>query len=211
MISTAIGLRVWLRGPCFRLLDVLANRRRVDSSENRPIGAGRDSAWSVIRVRPIPQRGHATKKEFAWIPPRSARPRLSRRRALSLAAGAAALAVAYTCPPIGGPGHPHCLPIAAAVAAGTPVAGPAAAAPLPMPSTLAADASPEFRSWLRHWWRRCSGTRCPARPSACWPAIGRSTPRFGLASLSSLARSRRKPSSRSARSPRPTPPPPSGV
>jgi hypothetical protein len=29
--------------------------------------------------------------------------------------------------------------------AGTPVAGAFAAAPLPMPSTLAADASPEFR------------------------------------------------------------------
>lgn len=64
--------------------------------------------------------------------------RISRRRALSLAAGTAALAVT------GAPGR-------RAAAQATPEAAPAAAAsatlpPLPMPSTLAADASLQFRA-----------------------------------------------------------------
>ena len=72
--------------------------------------------------------------------------RLSRRRALSLAAGAAALAVP-TVPARRSAAQvtPRASPIAAEVTAGTPVASPAAAAPLPLASTLAADASPEFR------------------------------------------------------------------
>jgi CubicO group peptidase (beta-lactamase class C family) len=77
-------------------------------------------------------------------PLRSAR--FSRRRVLSLAAGTTALAVAGT------PARrsaaqvtPIASPVATPAAAGTPVAGAKAVAPLPMPSTLATDASPEFR------------------------------------------------------------------
>src|SRR5215207_1664924 len=71
---------------------------------------------------------------------------VSRRRVLSLTAGAAALAVAA--PPIrrsAAQVTPIASPVAAPAPVGTPVAGPTAAAPLPMPSTLAVDASPAFR------------------------------------------------------------------
>lgn len=71
----------------------------------------------------------------------------SRRRVLSLAAAASALAVA------GAPGRrsaaqetPIASPAPAATASGTPVAGGAALPTLSMPSSLAADASPEFRA-----------------------------------------------------------------
>lgn len=70
----------------------------------------------------------------------------SRRRALSLAGGAAALAVAASAQRVPAQVTPIASPVAAPDPAGTPVAGATAASPLPISSTLAADASPEFRT-----------------------------------------------------------------
>ena len=65
---------------------------------------------------------------------------VSRRRVLSLAAGATALAAASPLRRATAQVAPEASP----APAGTPVA--ASAPPLPLPSTLAADASPQFRA-----------------------------------------------------------------
>ena len=66
----------------------------------------------------------------------------SRRRVLSLAAGATAFAVAAPARRIAAQVTPIASPVAAPVTVGTPVAEVQSAAPLPMPSTLAAYAAP---------------------------------------------------------------------
>ncbi|HEU0115364.1 MAG TPA: hypothetical protein VFQ80_11840, partial [Thermomicrobiales bacterium] len=65
---------------------------------------------------------------------------------MSLVASAATLAVASPLRRSAAQATPLASPTAPPTISGTPVAGAARAAPLPMPSTLAADTSPQFRA-----------------------------------------------------------------
>jgi CubicO group peptidase (beta-lactamase class C family) len=111
----------------------------------------------------------------------------SRRRALSLAAGAAALAAA------GAPARrivaqvtPIASPVAAPVTAGTPVAGAQTAAPLPVSSTLAADASPEFRTVVEALVAAMQEHQVPGAAIGLLAGDREEHATVGLASLSSL-------------------------
>ena len=110
----------------------------------------------------------------------------SRRRALSLAAGAAALAVATPARRIAAQVTPVASPVAAPATAGTPVAGAPAAAPLPMPSTLAADASPEFRTVAEALVAAMREHRVPGAAVGLLAGDREEHAAFGVASLSSL-------------------------
>lgn len=107
----------------------------------------------------------------------------TRRRALSLAAGATALAVAA---PIRR-SNAQVTPIASpSAAAGTPVPGASAAAPLPMPSTLAADASPEFRIVAEALMAAMREHQVPGSAIGLLAGGREEHAAFGLASLSSM-------------------------
>jgi CubicO group peptidase (beta-lactamase class C family) len=123
------------------------------------------------------------------VPSRSAR--ITRRRALSLAAGAAALATVIPVRRSAAQVTPVASPVAAPAAAGTPVAGAAAPAatlpPLPMPSTLAGDASPAFRAVAD---ALVAAMRQHGVPGAAVGLLADDREEhavFGLASLSSMA------------------------
>jgi CubicO group peptidase (beta-lactamase class C family) len=111
---------------------------------------------------------------------------ITRRRALALAGGAAALAVA------GAPARrmaaqvtPIASPVPASETAGTPVAGAALPA-LPMPSTLAADASPEFRIVAEALIAAMREYGVPGAAIGLLAGDREEHAAFGLASLSSL-------------------------
>ena len=112
----------------------------------------------------------------------------SRRRVLSLAAGATALAVAAPARRIAAQVTPVASPVPAPATAGTPVAGTATAAqqPLPMPSTLAADASPEFRAVAEALVAAMQQLQVPGAAIGLLAGDREEHATFGLASLSSL-------------------------
>ena len=117
---------------------------------------------------------------------------VSRRRVLSLAAGATALAVAAApARRLGRPGHAHRLPGPRSGHRGH-AGRRRATAPrrcrcrAPWPPTPRRSSAP----WSRRWWRRCRSTRSPARPSASWPAIAKSTPPSAWPASPRCARSR---------------------
>jgi CubicO group peptidase (beta-lactamase class C family) len=111
----------------------------------------------------------------------------SRRRFLSLAAGGTALAVAAT------PWRrstaqvtPIASPAAAPASQGTPTAGASALAPLPMPSTLAADASPEFRAVVEALVAAIQEHHVPGAAIGLLAGDREEHATVGLASLSSM-------------------------
>ena len=111
----------------------------------------------------------------------------SRRRVLSLAAGATVLAVAAA--PIrrsAAQFTPVASPVAAPATAGTPVAGASAALAVPMPSTLAADASPEFRLVAEALVAAMQEHQVPGAAIGLLADGREEHATFGLASLSSL-------------------------
>lgn len=112
--------------------------------------------------------------------------RYSRRRAVALAAGAAALAMA------GAPARrmaaqvtPLASPIATPVNAGTPVAS-ALTAPSPMPSTLAVDASPALRAVADALVAAMQQAGVPGAALGLLSGDREEHAAFGVASLSSL-------------------------
>jgi CubicO group peptidase (beta-lactamase class C family) len=112
----------------------------------------------------------------------------SRRRVLSLAAGATALAVAgVPARRLAAQVTPVASPIAPATA-GTPVAGASATAlpPMPMPSTLAADASPEFQVVTDALVAAMQEFGVPGAAIGLLAGGREEHATFGLASLSSL-------------------------
>ena len=110
----------------------------------------------------------------------------TRRRALSLAAGAAALAVAAPLRRSDAQVTPIASPAPAPAVAGTPVPGASAAAPLPMPSTLAADASPEFRTVAEALIAAMQEHHVPGAAIGLLSGDREEHATFGLASLSSM-------------------------
>ena len=115
--------------------------------------------------------------------------RLSRRRALSLAASATALAVTA------GPARrsaaqvtPIASPIPVEAPAGTPVAGATTAAPPPLSlaSTLAAEASPEFRTVVEALVAAMQEHQVPGAAIGLLAGDREEHATVGLASLSSL-------------------------
>ncbi len=110
----------------------------------------------------------------------------SRRRALSLAAAATAVAVAAA--PMrrsAAQVTPVASPVAAAAPAGTPAAD-LPAAPLPMPHTLAADASPEFRAVTEALVAAMQEHQVPGAAIGLLAGDREEHATFGVASLSSL-------------------------
>jgi CubicO group peptidase (beta-lactamase class C family) len=112
----------------------------------------------------------------------------SRRRALSMAAGAAALVAAAPSRRLAGQEPSTASPVAAPATAATPVAGAASAAPppLPMPSTLAADASPEFRAVVEALVAAMQAYQVPGAAIGLLAGDREEHAAVGLASLSSL-------------------------
>ncbi|MDQ3694778.1 MAG: beta-lactamase family protein [Chloroflexota bacterium] len=107
----------------------------------------------------------------------------TRRRVLSLAAGGAALAVTAV------PSRrsaAQVTPVASPSAVGTPVAGAATAPPLPMPSTLAADASPEFRTVVEALVAAMREHQVPGAAIGLLAGDREEHATVGLASLSSM-------------------------
>jgi CubicO group peptidase (beta-lactamase class C family) len=113
---------------------------------------------------------------------------LSRRRYLSLVAGATALAVAAPSRRIAAQVTPIASPVPASPIAGTPVAGATGAAlpPLPMPSTLATDASPEFLAVTEALVAAMQQFQVPGAAIGLLAGDREEHATFGLASLSSL-------------------------
>jgi CubicO group peptidase (beta-lactamase class C family) len=112
----------------------------------------------------------------------------SRRRVLSLAAGAAALAVAAPGRRIAAQVTPVASPVPIAGTASTPVADATSAAPqlMPMPSTLAADASPAFRTVVEALVAAMQQFQVPGAAIGLLAGDREEHATVGLASLSSL-------------------------
>jgi CubicO group peptidase (beta-lactamase class C family) len=109
---------------------------------------------------------------------------ISRRRVLSLAASATVLATASTSfRRSAAQVTPVASPAATPVSTGTPVVG---AAPLPMPSTLAADASPEFRTVVEALISAMREHQVPGAAIGLLAGDREEHATVGLASLSSL-------------------------
>jgi CubicO group peptidase (beta-lactamase class C family) len=111
----------------------------------------------------------------------------SRRRVLSLAAAATTLAV--TAAPtrrMATQVTPIASPVATPPTAGTPVAGAATAAPLPLASTLAADASPEFRTIVEALVAAMEANQVPGAAIGLMADDREEHATVGLASLSSM-------------------------
>ena len=157
-------------------------------------------AWAAFDpsgaiLAPAPRRDHAAgagvphcaAKESPCIPPPFCSARLSPSGALSLAAAATALAVA-TVPARRSAAQvtPIASPVAAEATAGTPVASAAAAAPLPMPSTLAADASPAVPGVAEALVAAMQEHQVPGAAIGLLAGDREEHATFGLASLSSL-------------------------
>src|SRR5262249_23693567 len=110
----------------------------------------------------------------------------SRRRVLSLAASATALAVSGAPLRLAAQEAPVPSPIAMPPPAGTPIAGAAAAPSLPMPSTLAADASPEFRTVVEALIAAMQANQVPGAAIGLLIGDREEHATVGLASLSSV-------------------------
>ncbi|HEX5499949.1 MAG TPA: serine hydrolase domain-containing protein, partial [Thermomicrobiales bacterium] len=117
--------------------------------------------------------------------PRRSAP-VSRRRALSLAAGATALAVAAPLRRSAAQVTPIASPATAPGTAGTPVASASAMPPSPMPSVLAADASPEFRAVAEALVAAMEAHQVPGAAIGLLAGDREEHATFGVASLSSL-------------------------
>ena len=133
---------------------------------------------------------------------------ISRRRLLAIAGGATAAATL-------GPSviAATAQQNAEATPAATPSATPAAQTlpEFPIPSTLAADASPLFRTVTDALVTAMKASLVPGVAIGLLAGGREEHAAFGLASLSSSARSRQKRSFRSAQSRRRSPPQPSGT
>src|SRR5690242_6920356 len=105
---------------------------------------------------------------------------VSRRRVLALAAGATALAASPLRRSLA-----KVTPVASP-AAGTPIAGASALPPLPMPSTLAADASPQFRAVVEALTAAMQAHQVPGAAIGLLAGDREEHATVGLASLSSL-------------------------
>ena len=114
-------------------------------------------------------------------------PPISRRRVLSLAAAATALAVA-TAPArrLAAQVTPPASPVPAPATVGTPVAGASTAAPLPLSSTLDADASPQFRTVVEALVAAMQVHQVPGAAIGLLAGDREEHATVGLASLSSL-------------------------
>ena len=112
---------------------------------------------------------------------------ISRRRVLSLAAAATALAVA-TAPArrLAAQVTPPASPVPAPATVGTPVAGTPTAAPLPLSSTLDADASPQFRAVVEALVAAMQAHQVPGAAIGLLAGDREEHATVGLASLSSL-------------------------
>ena len=110
----------------------------------------------------------------------------SRRRALVLAGGAALAVAGAPARRLAAQVTPVASPVAAPADAGTPVGGAPAAAPLPMPSSLAADASPEFRTVAEALVAAMREYQVPGAAVGLLAGDREEHATFGLASLSSL-------------------------
>ncbi len=117
---------------------------------------------------------------------------LTRRRAISLAAATAAVAApwqrtaAQVTPEATPVVTPTADPAAGTPAAGTPVAGSASLPTLPMPSTLAHDASPEFKAVAEALVAAMQATGVPGAALGMLAGDREEHATFGLASLSSM-------------------------
>ena len=112
----------------------------------------------------------------------------SRRRVLSLAAGATALAVAAPAQQIAAQVTPIASPVPVEATAGTPVAGASIAAPPPLSlaSTLDADASPAFRTVVEALVAAMQQFQVPGAAIGLLAGDREEHATVGLASLSSL-------------------------
>ena len=91
-----------------------------------------------------------------------------------------------TCAAAGCPGHAARLPVPAPATVGTPVAGASTAAPLPLSSTLDADASPQFRTVVEALVAAMQVHQVPGAAIGLLAGDREEHATVGLASLSSL-------------------------
>lgn len=162
----------------YDVVDLAAMPTPGGGSHRVPRASGRVASAE----RSTPMRGVAVAEGVRMKPDPTQSSQCSRRRVLSLAGGAAALAAVAPARRLAA----QITPVASPAAVGTPVAGASVTAPSPMPSTLAADASPAFRAVADAMVAAMQQAGVPGAALGLLSGDREEHAAFGVASLSSM-------------------------